>query len=123
MTSLEVVKSFYREMARGDVSAAFGLLDSAVKWLEAEIGHLLRRNMGRTGGGQKNLFDKVPVDWDFFAITPESFGKSPPCRTVDRNPWAGHRLVLVIVIHGGRRDRREFERPQLHPHRHLLPLA
>jgi uncharacterized protein len=73
MTSLEVVKSFYREMARGDVSAALGLLDSAVKWLEAEMGIYYGGTRVGPEAVKENLFDKVPVDWDSFAVTPEPF--------------------------------------------------
>jgi ketosteroid isomerase-like protein len=73
MTNLEIVKSFYREMAQGGVSAALGLLDPAVKWLEAEMGIYYDGTWVGPEAVKKNLFDKVPVDWDFFAITPESF--------------------------------------------------
>jgi ketosteroid isomerase-like protein len=73
MTNLEVAESFYRELAQGDVSAALGLLDPAVKWLEAKKGIYYDGTWVGLEAVKKNLLDKVPVDWDFFEMTPESF--------------------------------------------------
>ena len=73
MTSLEIVKSFYDALGRGDASAALGLLDDSMQWTEAEG---FPYSSGTWVGPQavlKNLLAPLGRDWLNFSATPDAY--------------------------------------------------
>jgi uncharacterized protein len=70
MSSLEVVKSFDKNLASNGL-AALDLVDVSAEWTEMFPGYA-----GTSTGPEairRNLFGPLDRDWDTFAVTPESF--------------------------------------------------
>src|ERR1700729_2668482 len=70
MSSIEVVKSFYKILA-SDGPAALELLEASAQWTEMFPGYA-----GTSIGPEairQNLFEPLGRDWDTFAVTPDSF--------------------------------------------------
>ena len=70
MSSIEVVKSFYKTLA-SDGLAALDLLEASTQWTEMFPGYA-----GTSIGPEairRNLFEPLGRNWDSFVVTPDSF--------------------------------------------------
>ena len=73
MKPLEVVKSFYEALGRGDALAALALLDDAVEWTEAATAPYYSGTWIGPEAVRANLFEPLGREWAAFAVIPESF--------------------------------------------------
>jgi ketosteroid isomerase-like protein len=73
MKPLEVVKSFYDALGRGDALAAFAVLDDAVEWTEAATAPYYSGTWIGPEAVRTNLFEPLGHEWAAFAVIPESF--------------------------------------------------
>jgi ketosteroid isomerase-like protein len=73
MKPLEVVKSFYEALGRGDALAALALLDDAVKWTEAAAAPYYSGTWIGPEAVRTNLFEPLGREWAAFAVIPDSF--------------------------------------------------
>ena len=70
---LDVVKSFYETIGRGDAPAALGLLDNSVQWTEAEGSPYFSGTWIGPDAVRKNLFERLGDDWNKFTVAADSF--------------------------------------------------
>src|ERR1700722_3907306 len=73
MKPLEVVKSFYEALGRGDALAALALLNDAVEWTEAATAPYYSGTWIGPEAVRTNLFEPLGREWAAFAVIPESF--------------------------------------------------
>src|ERR1700738_3628577 len=73
MKPLEVVKSFYEALGRGDALAALALLDDAVKWTEAAAAPYYSGTWIGPEAVRTNLFEPLGPEGGAWAVIPESF--------------------------------------------------
>lgn len=73
MSALKTVKTFYDAVARGDVPAVVDVLDTDLRWTEAEGFPYF----SGTWTSPQDVVDKLLIplnrDWDGFAATPHDF--------------------------------------------------
>ena len=70
MSSIEVVKSFYKTLA-SDGLAALDLLEASTQWTEMFPGYAGTSIVPEAI--RRNLFEPLGRNWDSFAVTPDSF--------------------------------------------------
>ncbi|WP_059598166.1 nuclear transport factor 2 family protein [Burkholderia mayonis] len=69
MTEMDTVKTAYRYLADGDVSALLDLFDPSITWNEAESSpYSNERSWHGSSAIKQNLLDRIPDDWQTFAI-------------------------------------------------------
>ena len=72
--NIEVVKSFYEGISRGDVATVLGLMDPEVEWIEAE--HFLYADNNPYIGPNavlNGVFMRLMTQWEGFKAVPEQF--------------------------------------------------
>ncbi len=72
-TAVETVRSFYRALARGDVSAVLSLLDTDVEWTEAERFPYYGGTWHGPQAVLENLLAPLSADWDGFSADVQDF--------------------------------------------------
>jgi len=70
---LDVVRRFYGYLKTGDVPAVLGLLDSEVKWTEAEGFPYYSGTWVGPDAVLNNLLKRLAADWNDFAATPDDY--------------------------------------------------
>ena len=72
-TTLDTVRGFYNNLAKGDVPAVLALLDPAIEWTEAERFPYYGGTWRGPEAIVKGLFEPLGRDWASFAVNAESF--------------------------------------------------
>jgi ketosteroid isomerase-like protein len=72
-TNVELVASFYKALARGDVPGLLGLLHPDLEWTEAEGFPYYSGTWRRPEDVLQRLIVPLVRDWDNFSATPEDF--------------------------------------------------
>ncbi len=72
-TAVETVRSFYRVLARGDVSVVLSLLDTDVEWTEAERFPYYGGTWHGPQAVLENLLAPLSADWDGFSADVQDF--------------------------------------------------
>jgi uncharacterized protein len=71
--TLDIVRSFYASLARGDLPAILALLDADVEWTEAERFPYYGGTWRGPQAIVKGLFEPLGRDWSSFAVNAEHF--------------------------------------------------
>lgn len=92
MTPMDTVKSAYRYLAEGNVSALLDLFDPSIEWNEAESSPYSNEATWKGPAAVKrNLLDRMPDDWHTFSITPVRFHASGESVVVEARYTGIHR--------------------------------
>lgn len=75
MSNMDVVKSAYAALSRGDVPAVFGAMDSKIEWREAEGNPYMPSGAAWMGPDAilNNLFAKLGTEWEAFTVHPKTY--------------------------------------------------
>lgn len=71
--TLDIVRSFYASLARGDLPPTLGLLDAEVEWTEAERFPYHSGTWREPQAIAEGLFEPLGRDWSSFAVIAEHF--------------------------------------------------
>jgi|KBSSwiStaDraftv2_1062776.scaffolds.fasta_scaffold46738_4 ketosteroid isomerase-like protein len=70
---VRLISSFYEHLANGNVPAVLGLLDSEVRWTEAERFPYYSGTWIGPQAVLTNLLQRLASDWSDFAATPKKY--------------------------------------------------
>jgi len=75
MSNVDAIKNAYDAFGRGDVPAVLGAMDPGIKWHEAEGNPYMPGGEAIVGpdGVLNQLFARLGVEWDGFAVHPKTF--------------------------------------------------
>ena len=75
MDNLQLVRSLYDAIGRGDIPTVLGAMSADIHWHEAEGNPYMPSGEAWVGPDAilNNLFLKLGADWDGFSIHPKSF--------------------------------------------------
>ena len=73
--NVELVRQAYAAFGRGDIPAVLGAMDPDIQWSEAEGNPYQPSGLPWSGPDAvlKNLFAKMPNDWELFRLHPTEF--------------------------------------------------
>ncbi|WP_199320754.1 nuclear transport factor 2 family protein [Leptolyngbya sp. FACHB-261] len=71
-TSLQIIKSLYEALTKGDVTTVRPLLDPQIEWTEAE-GFPLSGTYHGPEAALKGVLMRLATDWEGFQTTPDEF--------------------------------------------------
>jgi ketosteroid isomerase-like protein len=70
---IEIVKSFYAALDRGDISSALATLHDELEWTEAERAPYYTGTWHSPEDVYQKLFAPLLRDWEGFSVTPHDF--------------------------------------------------
>ena len=85
---IEIVKSFYAALDRGDISSALAILHDELEWTEAERAPYYTGTWHSPEDAYEKLFAPLLRDWEGFSLTPHDFISSGE-RVVSLGAYSG----------------------------------
>lgn len=72
-TAIDTVRSFYENLAKGDVPSVMSLLHSDLRWTEAEGSHYFAGTWRHPEEVLEQLFKPLGRDWEHFSVVAADF--------------------------------------------------
>jgi ketosteroid isomerase-like protein len=95
MSNVEIVKSAYEALARGDVPCVLAVMDPEIEWYEAEGNPYMPSGKALIGPDAvlNNLFMRLGTDWDGFAVHPAAYHDAGDTVVVEARYSGTHRVT------------------------------
>ena len=95
MSNVEIVKSAYEALARGDVPCVLAVMDPEIEWYEAEGNPYMPSGKALVGPDAilNNLFMRLGTDWDGFAVHPAAYHDAGDTVVVEARYSGTHRVT------------------------------
>jgi len=95
MSNVEIVKSAYESLTRGDVPNLLAVMDPKIEWYEAEGNPYMPSGKPWIGSDAvlNNLFKHLGTDWDGFAVHPVAYHDAGDTVVVEARYSGTHRVT------------------------------